>query len=116
MRIEVNSAPHANRPDVNGTPNLRAAAYLENPMTPAPSTDIPLARGGGADRNAVPIYAIPNLEVSKRIVHSLPYRSSSLRGLGAYTNVYAIETLMDLIQLTWEADWTEGRLLIVWPS
>lgn len=97
MRIEVNSAPHANRPGVNGTPNLRAAAYLENPMTPAPSTDIPLARGGGADRNAVPIYAIPNLEVSKRIVHSLPYRSSSLRGLGAYTNVYAIETLMDEI-------------------
>lgn len=99
MRIAVNSAPHANRPSVNGTPNLRAAAYLEHPMPPAPSTDIPLARGGGADRNAVPLYAIPNLEVSKRIVHSLPYRSSSLRGLGAYTNVYAIETLMDEIAL-----------------
>lgn len=99
MRMQVNSAPHANRPSVNGTPNLRAAAYLERPMPPAPSTDIPIARGGGADRNAVPLYAIPNVKVSKRIVHALPYRSSSLRSLGAYTNVYAIETLMDEIAL-----------------
>lgn len=28
----------------------------------------------------------------------------------------AIETLMDLVQLTWEADWTDDRPLVVWPS
>ncbi|MEZ5652799.1 MAG: hypothetical protein R3E87_19865 [Burkholderiaceae bacterium] len=45
---------------------------------------------------------------SKRIVHNLPYRTSSLRGLGAYMNVYAIETLMD--RLAAQADSTDYRL------
>ena len=111
MRVDVNSAPHANRPSVNGTPNLRAAAYLESPIPPAPSTDIPVARGGGADRNAIPLYAVPNLEINKRIVHSLPYRSSSLRSLGAYTNIYAIETLMDEIALDLGIDPLVFRLM-----
>jgi CO/xanthine dehydrogenase Mo-binding subunit len=94
MNIDVNSAPHANRPSINGTPNLRAAAYLAAPVLPAPSKDLPLARGGGAERNAVPGYDIPNVEVTKRLVH-LPFRTSSLRALGAYANVFAIETLID---------------------
>jgi nicotinate dehydrogenase subunit B len=94
MSIDVNSAPHANRPSVNGTPNLRAAAYLAKPISPAPSTDLPLSRGGGAERNAVPGYDIPNIQVQKRLVF-LPYRTSSLRALGAFTNIFAIETLMD---------------------
>ena len=97
MLISVNSAPHGNRPSVNGNVNLRAAAYLEKPLPYVPSNGLPLARGGDADRNAVPLYAIPNVKVEKRIVHSLPYRSSSLRALGAYANIYAIETLMDEI-------------------
>lgn len=56
MDVTVNSAPHGNRPGSNGAPNLRAAAYLANPVLPARSTDLPMARGGGADRNAVPTY------------------------------------------------------------
>jgi len=95
MDVTVNSAPHANRPSANGTPNLRAAAYLANPVPPARSTDLPLSRGGGADRNAVPSYAVENVRVRKRLVHDLPYRTSSLRSLGAFTNVLAIETLFD---------------------
>lgn len=94
MHVDVNSAPHANRPSVNGTPNLRAASYLAKPILPAPSTDLPLSRGGGAERNAVPGYDIPNVQVRKRLVN-LPYRTSSLRALGAFANVFAIETLMD---------------------
>lgn len=97
MTVTVNSAPHGNRPGRNGAPNLRAAAYLEKPFPPSRSSDIPLARGGGAERNAVPAYAIPNMTIAKRIVHELPYRTSSLRGLGAFANIYAIETLMDEI-------------------
>ena len=95
MDVTVNSAPHANRPGSNGTPNLRAAAYLGQPMRPARSTDLPLSRGGGADRNAVPGYVVPNVRVRKRLVHDLPYRTSSLRSLGAFTNVIAIESLLD---------------------
>ena len=92
MDVIANSAPHGNRPGRNGSPNLRAAAYLE---PPARSADIPLSNGGGADRNAVPGYAIPNLRIAKRVVHEVPYRTSSLRALGGHLNVYAIETLMD---------------------
>ena len=97
MDLIVNSAPHGLRPSVNGTPNLRAASYLEDPKPPALTADVPIERGGGADRNAVPIYRIPNLRIAKRIVQPLPIRTSSLRSLGAHANVYAIETLMDEI-------------------
>lgn len=95
MQVTVASAPHGNRPGRNGTPNLRAAAYIERPIPPAPSKDVPLASGGGADRNAVPGYTIPAVVASKRIVHRLPYRTSSLRSLGGTVNVFAIETLID---------------------
>lgn len=95
MDVVVNTAPHGNRPGRNGTPNLRAAAYLANPRPPAPSNDIPLSNGGGGDRNAVPGYDIPNLKIVKRLVHNQPYRTSSLRALGGTLNVFAIETLMD---------------------
>lgn len=93
--VSVNSAPHANRPSMGGSVNLRAAAYLANPLASKPSRDLPLARGGAADRNAVPGYAVGDVRVKKRLVQDMPYRSSSLRSLGAYTNVLALETLMD---------------------
>lgn len=97
MEVVANSAPHGNRPGRNGAPNLRAAAYLEKPFPTPRSGDVPLSSGGGADRNAVPAYAIPNLRIAKRVVHELPYRTSSLRALGGFANVYAIETMMDRI-------------------
>lgn len=94
--VVVNSAPHTNRPGVNGTPNLLAASYLSDPFPPAPApADVPLARGGGAARNAVPGYSIPNVRLRKRIVSGLPYRTSALRSLGAFTNIFAIEALID---------------------
>src|SRR5437588_229642 len=50
---------------------------------------------GAGTRNGEPLYAFP----AKRIVHHLiaetPVRTSSLRGLGATLNVYAIESSMD---------------------
>ena len=93
--VMVNSAPHTSRPGTGGTPNLRAAAYLENPIQPARSPDVPVARGGGADRNAAPTYKAGAVRVRRRLVHDLPYRTSALRSLGAYNNVIAIESLMD---------------------
>ncbi len=93
--VMVNSAPHTSRPGAGGTPNLRAAAYLENPIRPARSPDVPAARGGGADRNAAPTYKVDAVRVQRRLVHDLPYRSSALRSLGAHNNVIAIESLMD---------------------
>lgn len=109
MEVTVTSPPHANRPGVSGAPNLRAAAYLAEPVVSPPSNDLPMTRGGGADRNATPCYAVPNVRVRKRLVHGLPYRSSSLRGLGAATNVFAIETLIDDIAADLGEDPVEFR-------
>ncbi len=110
MEVTANSAPHGNRPGRNGAPNLRASAYLEKPFPIPRSNDIPPSNGGGADRNAAPLYAIPNQVIAKRLIHDLPYRTSSLRGLGAFTNVFAIETLIDDIALDLGLDPVEFRL------
>ena len=110
MDVIVNSAPHGNRPGRNGSPNLRAAAFLDPPFLPSKSNDIPLNAGGGADRNAIPLYDIPNLRVQKRIVHNLPYRTSSMRSLGAHLNVFALETLMDKLAADAKEDPFDFRL------
>jgi CO/xanthine dehydrogenase Mo-binding subunit len=89
---EIWSGPHSARP---GSGNLLAADALPAPP-PAPKVaDVPDAAGGGATRNADPLYDIP----AKRIVHHLvpetPVRTSALRGLGAMPNVFAIESFLD---------------------
>lgn len=92
--ILVTSPPHANRPGMAGAANLVAATRLAKPVPLARSNDLPLPQGG-ADRNAVPAYRIPGVRVAKKLVHDLPYRTSSLRGLGAHLNIFAIEMLME---------------------
>lgn len=110
LDVLVSSGSHGNRPGRNGSPNLRAAAFLQTPFPPSRSNDIPLESGGGADRNAIPLYDISNLRVRKRIIHDLPYRTSSMRSLGAFGNVYAIETLMDMLASRAGQDPFEYRL------
>jgi len=85
---------HAARPMVAGTPNLLAGAHLDPPLAtrvPAPM----LRREVGIHRNAAPIYDFPRQRVVKHFVAAAPLRSSSLRSLGAYANVFAIESFMD---------------------
>ncbi len=99
--IQSTSEPHARRPGRGGVAELTAAAQIDPPLPTACPDDVALARGGGAERNAVPLYAISNVRVSKRILKDLPYRTSALRSLGGYANVFALETLMD--DLAYEA-------------
>tara|TARA_B100001996_G_scaffold160614_1_gene122486 strand:+ start:1384 stop:3489 length:2106 start_codon:yes stop_codon:yes gene_type:complete len=94
--VELNSTPHTNRPSAN-FPNLRAAGYLANPISPSRTPDVPVERGGGADRNAIPSYEVGGVRVRKRIIYDTPYRTSALRSLGAYCNVIANEALLDSI-------------------
>jgi CO/xanthine dehydrogenase Mo-binding subunit len=57
----------------------------------------PLAAGGGAERNAVPAYELPNLKVINHRLLTMPLRTSAMRALGAYANVFAIESFVDEI-------------------
>jgi CO/xanthine dehydrogenase Mo-binding subunit len=47
------------------------------------------------DRNIIPLYKIPNLKLVYNFQPHLSLRVSALRGLGAYCNVFSIESFMD---------------------
>jgi CO/xanthine dehydrogenase Mo-binding subunit len=49
----------------------------------------------GIHRNADPLYAFPRRRVVKHFVPGSPFRTSSLRALGAFGNVFAIESFLD---------------------
>lgn len=92
---EVWSQGHTSRPGRPGEPNLLAAGDLAEPWPVPRATDPDPSSGGGTTRNALPIYATGRRHiVGHRLLRS-PIRSSSLRALGAYFNVFAVESLMD---------------------
>ncbi len=90
---EVWAGSHVQRPIYGGL--FLAQEALPNPPPPAKPGDPPEANGGGGTRNGTPLYDF----AAKRIVHHLalqtPVRTSSLRGLGALPNVFAMECFMD---------------------
>jgi CO/xanthine dehydrogenase Mo-binding subunit len=81
------SDTHSTRPGGSAN-NLLAAQYIENPLKAKPGYP------GGAYRNAEPYYSIPNQQVKAHIFNG-PLRTSALRSLGAYANIFAIESFMD---------------------
>ena len=92
-----------------GAGNLLPAWHLETPFAPAPPKPIPLPEGGG-DRNAIPLYRLPNARVVHRFVPAMPFRVSALRALGAYMNVFSIESFIDELAQAAGADPVEFRL------
>lgn len=90
----VISPPHSTRPGGAAEPNLRAQQFLPAPIPMGPGNDAPQPQGG-ADRNAVPGYRIPAVRVVRTRPKDVPYRHSAMRGLGAFTNVIALEQLME---------------------
>ena len=53
------------------------------------------ASGGGATRNGTPLYDIAETRILHHMVTETPVRLSSLRGLGAMPNVFAMECAID---------------------
>jgi CO/xanthine dehydrogenase Mo-binding subunit len=44
---------------------------------------------------AIPLYALPNARITHHFIPEMPLRVSALRALGAYMNVFSIESFMD---------------------
>jgi CO/xanthine dehydrogenase Mo-binding subunit len=88
---------YSSRPGRARTPTLLAASERADATALPLPINPPLAAGGGAERNAVPAYTVPNLEVLTHRLTVMPLRTSAMRALGAYANVFAIECFMDEI-------------------
>lgn len=91
--LDLWSTPHGTRPGGQAG-NLLSARYLEKPFA------IPVPQNGGppnyaADRNAIALYEFPGHKVTTHFITQMPVRVSSTRGLGAYGNVFAIESFID---------------------
>jgi CO/xanthine dehydrogenase Mo-binding subunit len=106
-QYEVWSNTHSMRP--GGPGNLLAGQYLQTRFEPDEPKPIPMPEGGG-DRNAIPIYAIPNARVISHFIPQMPLRVSALRALGAYHNVFSIESFIDEMAKAAGADPVEFRL------
>jgi nicotinate dehydrogenase subunit B len=106
-QYEVWSNTHLTRPAPAG--HLAPAWHIENPFAPPPPKPLPLPAGGG-NRNAIPIYTFPNARVVHHFVTGMPLRVSALRALGAYHNVFSLESFMDEMALAAKVDPIEFRL------
>jgi CO/xanthine dehydrogenase Mo-binding subunit len=105
--FEVWSNTHSMRPGGAGC-MLAAQHMAQSIAVPAPKP-IPLPEGGG-DRNAIPIYTFPNAHVVHHFIPAMPLRISAMRSLGAFHNVFSIESFMDELAVAAGADPVEFRL------
>lgn len=101
---------HVCRPGRHPNPGLLAAWHWDMGFEPPPAIDPPLAIGGGSHRNAVPGYAFSNQRVTNHTVKAMPVRISTMRALGAYLNVFAIESFVDELAALAGIDPVEFRL------
>ena len=106
--LDLWSTSHGTRPSGKAG-NLLAARSLEKPFA------LPTPVNGGppnyaADRNAIALYEFPGQTVNTHFLTNFAARASSTRGLGAYANVFSIESFMDELAHRAKADPVEYRL------
>ncbi|MGI9623316.1 MAG: molybdopterin cofactor-binding domain-containing protein [Acidimicrobiales bacterium] len=96
LGLESWSYSHSTRPRRrdDGSTNLLAGWHLEAPMERPRPEPMP-GRHVGAHRNADPLYSIENTHVRVHLAQSTAIRTSALRGLGAFANIFAIESFID---------------------
>ncbi|MDM8175900.1 molybdopterin-dependent oxidoreductase [Olivibacter sp. 47] len=87
-KYDLWSDVHGTRPGGDAA-NLLPAWYIDKGYSPPES-----GFRGGATRNAEPYYRIEHMKLQSHIFTG-PLRRSSIRGLGAYANIFAIESFMD---------------------
>lgn len=107
---DVWSNSHMGRPlPYQARSQLLAAWHRAESLAP-PRPRPALAPHAGIHRNADPLYAIPRRRIVKHLVEPAPLRTSSTRSLGAYANVFAIESFVDELAHAAGADPVEFRL------
>ena len=100
---------HVTRPGFAPT-GLLAASHRDGGEPIQAAGDPPMERGGGSGRNAVPGYAFPAYRAVSHRLSVMPLRTSSMRALGGFLNVFAIESFMDELAQAAGRDPVEYRL------
>jgi len=108
-QYELWSGPHGIRPGAPDGSNLFASWSLAQPQKRPVARNIPLP-AGGSDRNAIPGYDLPNHRIVNHFIPDMPIWVSSLRTLGGYANVFAVECFMDELASAAGADPVAFRL------
>jgi len=107
---DVFSQGHTSRPGFAGSPGLLAIRHLSTGAPLPDPVDPPAERGAGSTRNAVPPYTVPVRRIRGHRRQDVALRTSSLRTLGAYGNVFAIESMMDEVAQCLGVDPLDFRL------
>ena len=94
---ETFSDTHLKRPSSHGKKSRLLASWHMHLPIQAPQVKPITGYHSGIHRNADPIYDFKDRRIVKHLVENLPLRVSTLRSLGAYANVFAIESFMDEI-------------------
>ena len=92
---DIYSYGHSTRPSPDGeTSGLLASWHLAEPF-PRQQPRVIAGYHFGSHRNADPFYDYANKRVVRHEIEDSPLRVSAMRSLGAYANVFAIESFMD---------------------
>ena len=95
---DVYSQTHVGRPRPGEEGSRLSGAWLLDPPFGRPASPARLGPEVGIHRNATPGYAFPHKRVTKNMVQTEAFRTSSLRALGAYANVFAIESFIGQVE------------------
>ena len=112
-RHETFSDTHIGRPRTGrkgeGAARLLANRHRADPA-PEPVPQPLMAHHGGIHRNLEPLYRFGETFLVKHLVRDLPHRTSALRTLGAFANVFAAESFLDELAIAAGIDPLELRL------
>ncbi|MEA2950832.1 MAG: nicotinate dehydrogenase subunit [Alphaproteobacteria bacterium] len=106
-QYDVWSMSHGTRP--GGARSLIAGWLIEPPLSLPPSR-LPGINEAEGNRNSKPAYKLPSARVVHHHIKAMPIRTSALRSLGAYMNVFSVESLMDELAAAAGSDPVEFRL------
>jgi nicotinate dehydrogenase subunit B len=109
-RHEIWSGSYMGRPGTTPTNALLAASARAGGEPIRAGGEPPVEWGGGAGRNSVPGYDFPSHRVINHLLTEMPLRTSALRSLGAFVNVFAAESFMDELAAAAGRDPVEFRL------
>jgi nicotinate dehydrogenase subunit B len=109
-RHEIWSCSYMGRPGTTPTTALLSAGDRAGGEPIRAGGEPPVEFGGATGRNSVPGYDFPAYRVINHLLTEMPLRTSALRALGAFINVFAAESFMDELAAAASRDPVEFRL------